>query len=83
LKRFADWKCNVRKKARKLALSQVKTGGGPPDTPLTNTENRLLDLTGRAVANGLENIPELGLEGESYDIRMYKVIQGIHIRVQA
>jgi hypothetical protein len=58
LKRFADWKCNVRKKARKLALSQVKTGGGPPDTPLTNAENRLLDLTGEAVVNGLENIPE-------------------------
>jgi hypothetical protein len=83
LKRFADWKCNVRKKARKLALSQIKTGGGPPDTPLTNAENRLLDLTGRAVVNGLENIPELGLEGESYDIRMYNIIQGIHIRVRA
>jgi hypothetical protein len=77
LKRFADWKCNVRKKESLLC------GGGPPDTPLTNAENRLLDLTGRAVVNGLENIPELGLEGESYDIRMYNIIQGIHIRVRA
>ncbi|KAB0803243.1 hypothetical protein PPYR_00213 [Photinus pyralis] len=58
--RFADWKCNVRKKARKLELSRVRTGGGPPDVPLSDLENRLLNLSGRAVVNGIEGIRELG-----------------------
>lgn len=56
---FTDWKCSVRKKARNL--KQQPTGEGSSDKPLTDIENKILDLTGRVVISGIPSVPELGL----------------------
>jgi hypothetical protein len=60
---LSDWKCAVRKRAR--ILKEKPTGGGPPqEKPLNDLENKLLDLTGRIVVEGIPLVPELGLPNE-------------------
>ena len=60
--RFADWKFNVRKKARNLRLYERGTGGGEAAAgTLTDLEQRLLGITGKVVVAGLVSLPELGV----------------------
>ncbi|KAJ3654388.1 hypothetical protein Zmor_013578 [Zophobas morio] len=60
--RFADWKFNVRKKARNLRLYKRGTGGGEPAAgTLTDLEQRLLGITGKVVVAGLVSLPKLGV----------------------
>lgn len=63
---FIDWKCNVRKKARLIKKSLRQTGGGDPEKPLNDLEEKLLDLTGKLVVDGIE-VDELGTAIENVE----------------
>ncbi|KAJ3622217.1 hypothetical protein MTP99_002742 [Tenebrio molitor] len=64
-KTFSDWKSAVRKRARILQNSMKETGNvGAPEKPLTDLEEMLLDLTGKVVVYGLNNVPDIGWENK-------------------
>ncbi|KAG5889327.1 hypothetical protein JTB14_027474 [Gonioctena quinquepunctata] len=56
-----DWKSAVRKRARAIKVGEKKTGGGPPEKPLNDLEQKLIDLSGVVVIDGFAGVPELGL----------------------
>ncbi|KAG5870319.1 hypothetical protein JTB14_038402 [Gonioctena quinquepunctata] len=58
---FSDWKSAVRKRARAIKVGEKKTGGGPPEKPLNDLEQKLIDLSGVVVIDGFAGVPELGL----------------------
>ncbi|KAK4886033.1 hypothetical protein RN001_002304 [Aquatica leii] len=58
---FADWKSLVKKRARLIKLQYTETGGGSPQTPLTDLENKLINNLGRVLIDGLQGVPEIGI----------------------
>ncbi|CAG9761192.1 unnamed protein product [Ceutorhynchus assimilis] len=60
---FTDWRSQVRGKARKIKCAMVETGNaGDPPKSLTDLEERLLEITGKVVVDGMSGVPEIGLE---------------------
>lgn len=58
---FSDWKAHARQRARIIKCAQKETGNaGRMEKSLTDLEEKLLNLTGRVVVDGL-NVPELGV----------------------
>ncbi|KAK9727836.1 Myb/SANT-like DNA-binding domain [Popillia japonica] len=64
-----DLKTKARRKAHILKCELNKTGGGPnAGKPLTAIENRLLALLDKVTIEGLDEIPELGLQSEDVPV---------------
>ncbi|KAG5868341.1 hypothetical protein JTB14_013824 [Gonioctena quinquepunctata] len=48
-------------KGRAIKVGEKKTGGGLPEKPLNDLEQKLIDLSGVVVIDGYAGVPELGL----------------------
>ncbi|KAF5275537.1 hypothetical protein FQR65_LT16604 [Abscondita terminalis] len=44
-----------------LKQLQLQTGGGPPEKPLTDLEDRLINILGKVLIEGLSKIPKIGI----------------------
>lgn len=57
---LVDWKSKTKSKAAKIKKEIGKTGGGPGEyAPLSDLENRLIQIMGKRAVDG-DEVPEMG-----------------------